>query len=165
MRLLFAATIFLSSFLLFLVQPMIAKQILPWFGGAAAVWTTCLLFFQALLLAGYAYAHTSLHRAGPRAQAILHVVLLVASAAMLPIVVGPSWKPTGDEQPVARILLLLAATIGLPYFMLSTTGPLVQVWYFNTLRRIPYRLFSLSNIGSLFAFFQPPTVLTAFAFA
>ena len=159
MPLLFAATIFLSSFLLFLVQPMIAKQILPWFGGAASVWTTCLLFFQALLLAGYAYAHASLRLSRPRTRAILHVVLLVGSAAMLPIIVGANWKPTGAEEPVARILLLLAATIGLPYFMLSTTGPLVQVWYATTLKRIPYRLFSLSNIGSLLALVLYPVGL------
>src|SRR3990172_9910724 len=159
MQYLFAATIFLSSFLLFLVQPMIARQILPWFGGAASVWTTCLLFFQALLLAGYAYAHASLRLARPHARSILHVVLLVASAAVLPIIVGPDWKPTGGEEPVARILLLLAATIGLPYFMLSTTGPLVQVWYATTLKRIPYRLFSLSNIGSLLALVLYPVGL------
>ena len=159
MPLLFAATIFLSSFLLFLVQPMIAKQILPWFGGAASVWTTCLLFFQALLLAGYAYAHASLRLARPRMRAILHVVLLVGSAAILPIIVGASWKPTGAQEPVARILLLLAATIGLPYFMLSTTGPLVQVWYATTLKRIPCRLFSLSNIGSLLALVLYPVAL------
>ena len=159
MPLLFAATIFLSSFLLFLVQPMIAKQILPWFGGAASVWTTCLLFFQALLLAGYAYAHASLRLSRPRTRAILHVVLLVGSAAMLPIIVAASWKPTGAEEPVARILLLLAATIGLPYFMLSTTGPLVQVWYATTLKRIPYRLFSLSNIASLFALVLYPVAI------
>ena len=159
MQLLFAATIFLSSFLLFLVQPMIAKQILPWFGGAASVWTTCLLFFQALLLGGYAYAHASLQLPSPRTRAMLHVVLLVGSAALLPIIVGPAWKPTGEEQPVARILLLLAATIGLPYFMLSTTGPLVQVWYATTLKRVPYRLFSLSNVGSLLALVLYPVAV------
>src|SRR3989304_10126877 len=159
MPLLFAATIFLSSFLLFLVQPMIAKQILPWFGGAASVWTTCLLFFQALLLAGYAYAHASLRLARPRMRAILHVALLVGSAAILPIIVGASWKPTGAGEPVARCVLLLAGTIGLPYFLLSTTGPLVQVWYATTLKRIPYRLFSLSNIGSLLALVLYPVAL------
>ena len=159
MPLLFAATIFLSSFLLFLVQPLIAKQILPWFGGAASVWTTCLLFFQALLLAGYAYAHASLRVLRPRARATLHVLLLVAGAALLPVIVGSSWKPTGDEEPVARILLLLGATSGLPYFMLSSTGPLVQVWYFSTLQRIPYRLFSLSNIGSLLALVLYPVAI------
>ena len=159
MPILFAATIFISSFLLFLVQPLIAKQILPWFGGAASVWTTCLLFFQALLLAGYAYAHASLRVLRPRAHVTLHVLLLVAGAALLPVIVGPSWKPAGEEEPVLRILLALAATIGLPYFMLSSTGPLVQVWYFNTLKRIPYRLFSLSNIGSLLALVLYPVAI------
>ena len=92
----YAATIFISSFLLFLVQPIIAKQILPWFGGSAAVWTTCLVFFQSALLAGYAYADLTT-RLGPRRQARLHVALLVASLAFLPILASPGWKPTGDE--------------------------------------------------------------------
>jgi len=159
MPVLFAGTIFLSSFMLFLVQPLIAKQILPWFGGAAAVWTTCLLFFQSLLLAGYAYAHASLRVLRPRARTILHVALLAVSVAMLPVIASATWKPTGDEEPVLRILLLLGATIGLPYFMLSSTGPLVQVWYFNALKRIPYRLFSLSNIGSLLALVLYPVAI------
>ena len=109
----YAATIFLSSFLLFLVQPIIAKQILPWFGGSAAVWTTCLVFFQAVLLGGYAYADLTT-RLGSRRHAMLHVTLLVVSLACLPILASTGWKPMGDENPVGRILLLLAATIGLP---------------------------------------------------
>jgi SAM-dependent methyltransferase len=151
--LLYAATILVSSFLLFLVQPIIAKQILPWFGGSAAVWSTCLVFFQLALLAGYAYSDASRHLK-PRAQSTLHVALLLASLAVLPIVAGAGWKPAGDEDPVWRILGLLAATIGLPYFMLSTTGPLVQSWFARehadpeTARRV-YRLFALSNFGSL----------------
>src|SRR5712691_9067075 len=125
---LYAATIFVSSFLLFLVQPIIAKQILPWFGGSAAVWATCLVFFQSVLLAGYAYADWTT-RLGPRRQALAHVVLLAGSLAFLPILASSGWKPQGNEQPIARILLLLAATIGLPYFLLSTTTPLLQAWY------------------------------------
>ncbi|HEX6295562.1 MAG TPA: fused MFS/spermidine synthase [Burkholderiales bacterium] len=147
----YAATIFLSSFLLFLVQPIIAKQILPWFGGSAAVWTTCLVFFQSVLLAGYAYADWTM-RLGARRQAMLHAGLLAASLACLPILASNGWKPQGDEAPVARILLLLAATIGLPYFLLSTTTPLLQAWYWRRWRAaVPYRLFALSNLASLTA--------------
>jgi hypothetical protein len=147
----YAATIFLSSFLLFLVQPIIAKQILPWFGGSAGVWTTCLVFFQSVLLAGYAYADWTT-RLGSRRQAYLHVALLLASLACLPIIAASGWKPQGDEQPIARILLLLAATIGLPYFLLSTTTPLLQAWYWRRYQSaVPYRLFALSNFASLLA--------------
>ena len=147
----YAATIFLSSFLLFLVQPIIAKQILPWFGGSAGVWTTCLVFFQSVLLAGYAYADWST-RLGARRQALLHVLLLAAALATLPIIASSGWKPQGEEQPIARILLLLVATIGLPYFLLSTTTPLLQSWYWRRFHSaVPYRLFALSNFASLLA--------------
>jgi len=163
----YAATIFLSSFLLFLVQPIIAKQILPWFGGSAAVWTTCLVFFQSVLLAGYAYADLTT-RLGPRRQAMLHVALLVVSLACLPILASSGWKPQGDEQPIVRILLLLTATIGLPYFLLSTTTPLLQAWYWRRFQSaVPYRLFALSNLASLLALlgfpvlFEPAFDLTA----
>ena len=155
----YAATIFLSSFLLFLVQPIIAKQILPWFGGSAAVWTTCLVFFQAVLLAGYAYADLGT-RLGPRRQAMLHVLLLLASCAFLPILASAGWKPQGDEEPVGRILLLLAVTIGLPYFLLSTTTPLLQAWYWRRFSSaVPYRLFALSNFASLLALLGFPLLL------
>ena len=107
----YAATIFLSSFLLFLVQPLIARQILPWFGGTAAVWTTCMLFFQMLLLAGYAYAHATNAKLRPRAQAVLHSVLLVIALALLPIAPDEMWKPAGAEEPISWILLVLAATV------------------------------------------------------
>jgi spermidine synthase len=147
----YAATIFLSSFLLFLVQPIIAKQILPWFGGSAAVWTTCLVFFQSVLLAGYAYADWTT-RLGARRQAMLHVALLAASLACLPILASAGWKPQGSEEPITRILLLLLVTIGLPYFLLSTTTPLLQAWYWRRFRSVvPYRLFALSNFASLLA--------------
>jgi hypothetical protein len=143
------------------VQPIIAKQILPWFGGSAAVWTTCLVFFQSVLLAGYAYADLTM-RLGARRQAILHVGLLALSLAFLPILASSSWKPQGDEAPVLRILLLLLVTIGLPYFLLSTTTPLLQSWYWRRFQSaVPYRLFALSNLASLIAllgfplFFEP----------
>ena len=147
----YAATIFLSSFLLFLVQPIIAKQILPWFGGSAGVWTTCLVFFQSVLLAGYAYADLT-SRLGARRQALLHVTLLAISLTFVPILASSGWKPRGDEEPISRILLLLVATIGLPYFLLSTTTPLLQSWYWRRFRcAVPYRLFALSNFASLLA--------------
>ncbi|MEO8508915.1 MAG: fused MFS/spermidine synthase [Betaproteobacteria bacterium] len=157
---LFALTIFGSAFLLFLVQPIVAKQILPWFGGSAAVWATCLVFFQTALLLGYAYADFTVRRFSARTQVKLHVALLIVSLLALPIVPGGFWKPMGDENPVWLILGLLGATIGLPYFLLSTTSPLVQVWF---ARRFPghnpYRLFALSNLASLLALLGYPFLL------
>ena len=154
---LYAVTIFTSAFLLFLVQPIIAKQILPWFGGSAAVWTTCLVFFQFLLLAGYAYSDWTTRKLPPRAQVVLHVVLLAASLVSLPIIADAGWKPAGDEDPTWRILGLLTVTIGLPYFLLSTTGPLVQAWFARTFPAgTVYRLFALSNFGSLLALLSYP---------
>jgi SAM-dependent methyltransferase len=147
---LYAATIFVSAFLLFLIQPIIAKQILPWFGGSAAVWTTCVFFFQLVLLGGYAYAHGIVRFIPPRLQLIIHVLLLGASLAVLPIVAAAGWKPTGAEDPSWRILGLLIATVGLPYFLLATTSPLAQAWYARRFHS-PYRLFALSNLASLAA--------------
>ena len=155
----YASTIFLSAFLLFLVQPIIAKQILPWFGGSSSVWTTALVFFQSTLLAGYAYADLTT-RLGVRRQTLLHMGLLVLSLATLPILASADWKPRGDEDPILRILLLLAVTIGLPYFLLSTTTPLLQSWYWRRFRAaVPYRLFALSNFASLLALLGFPVLL------
>src|SRR5579872_6718677 len=117
--LLYALTILVSAFLLFQVQPVIAKIILPWFGGSAAVWTTCLLFFQMVLLLGYLYAHAVIRYLKPRAQMLLHGALLLGSALALPIYPNISWKPSGLEEPTWAILRLLAITVGLPYFLLS----------------------------------------------
>ncbi|HTP47179.1 MAG TPA: fused MFS/spermidine synthase [Casimicrobiaceae bacterium] len=158
--LLYATTIFGSAFLLFLVQPIIAKQILPWFGGSATVWTTCLVFFQTTLLVGYAYADATVRHLSERAQVRLHVVLLAASCFALPIVPGAQWKPLGTENPSWLILGLLAATIGLPYFLLSTTSPLVQAWFARSFPgRSPYRLFALSNLASMLALLGYPFAL------
>jgi hypothetical protein len=155
-----AATIFLSAFLLFLVQPVIAKQILPWFGGSAAVWATCLVFFQSVLLAGYAYADYVTRKLDARRQLIVHCAMLVVSLAWLPIAPGEHWKPTGSEDPTVLILGLLVVTIGLPYLMLSTTSPLVQAWYWRRYQtRVPYRLFALSNFASLLALVAYPVVI------
>jgi hypothetical protein len=155
--LLHAATIFLSAFLLFLVQPVLAKQILPWFGGTAVVWTTCMIFFQFVLLLGYAYSHWITSRVDSPRQNWVHIGLLVASLAFLPILPGEAWKPAGDENPVARILLLLFATVGLPYFLLSSTSPLIQAWFAREFPgSSPYRLFALSNLASMLALLGYP---------
>ncbi|MDH6170121.1 SAM-dependent methyltransferase [Variovorax boronicumulans] len=159
-QLLFAGTIFSSAFLLFLVQPLIAKQILPWFGGSAAVWSICMVFFQVVLLAGYAYSDWITRHLRVRTQAALHVALLLASLAFLPIVTSVRWKPTGAEDPTLWILGLLLGTIGLPYFLLSTTGPLVQSWVARTPWGAQvYRYFSLSNLASLLSLLSYPVLI------
>src|SRR5688572_6955718 len=162
--LLHASTIFLSAFLLFLVQPIIAKQILPWFGGAASVWATCLVFFQSVLLFGYAYSDLTTRLLAPRRQAWLHVALLVLSVLVLPIIPGAQWKPGADSgEPTLLILGLLSVTIGLPYFLLSTTSPLVQAWFWQSFRHaVPYRLFALSNFASLLALLAYPVLVEPF---
>jgi Spermidine synthase len=153
-RLVYAAAIFFSSALLFLSQPMMAKAILPWFGGSAGVWTACMLFFQVVLLLGYLYAYWVTRYLSARAQAAAHITLLFVSLAMLPVNPSIRWKA---ESPVLWILGLLATTIGLPYFVLSTTGPLMQAWYSRaSVSRFPYRLFALSNLGSLLALLAYP---------
>ena len=154
---LLACTIFASAFLLFLIQPIVAKEILPWFGGSAAVWTTCLVFFQVALLAGYTYSDFTTRKLSPRAQAMLHIALLAASLAVLPIIPDAGWKPAGDEDPGLRILGLLLVTIGLPYFLLATTGPLVQAWFARAFPQgTVYRLFALSNLASMLALIAYP---------
>jgi hypothetical protein len=161
--LVYGATMFLSAFLLFLIQPMIGKFILPWFGGAPAVWTTCLLFFQALLLAGYAYAHGLATTWPLRRQARVHIVLLMAtSVAVLWLSVAPSaaWTPAADQSPVGRILGLLLVSIGAPFLLLSATAPLLQSWFSRTRpERFPYRLYALSNLGSLLAILSYPFLI------
>jgi hypothetical protein len=148
----YAVTIFFGAFLLFQMQPIVAKYILPWFGGSPGVWTACLLFFQLLLVGGYAYAHLTSRWLRPRTQASVHLVLLAAALALLPITPSDAWKPSGEENAALRILALLAASIGLPYFVLSSTGPLVQRWFsLANPGRSPYRLYALSNVGSLLA--------------
>ena len=153
-------TIFLSAFLLFQVQPMIGRYVLPWFGGGPAVWTDCMLFFQTMLLAGYGYAHWLGSRRG-RVQAWVHLALLAASLAFLPIAPRAAiWKTTAAGDPSGRILLLLAATIGGPYLLLSATTPLLQRWFHLTRpQEAPWRLYALSNVGSFLALFSYPLVL------
>jgi hypothetical protein len=151
--------IFTGAFLLFQLQPLIAKYLLPWFGGAPAVWTTCLLFFQVALLAGYAYAHVSTRWLKPKAQVLLHLALLAAALATLPITPGDSWKPHGIGDPRLRILALLTVSLGLPYLALSATAPLLQHWFTKTRPGVsPFRLYALSNAGSLLALLSYPTL-------
>ncbi len=155
--LLYALTTLVSAFLLFQVEPIIAKIILPWFGGSAAVWTVCLLFFQLALLGGYLYAHALIRFVKPGMQVFVHASLLVASLLALPIYPGSSWKPLPGQDPTLGILLLLAAKVGAPYFLLSTTGPLLQAWYARTHDgAMPYRLYALSNAGSMAALLSYP---------
>lgn len=158
--LVYALTIFLSAFLLFQVQPMIAKFILPWFGGSAAVWSAALLFFQLLLLAGYTYAHFVIRYIPPKRQLILHGSLLVIAFLSLPIIPSARWKPVGGGDPTWQILVLLGVTIGLPYMLLSSTSPLLQAWYVRKFQNaVPYRLFALSNFGSMLALLSYPTLV------
>ena len=141
------------------MQPLIAKLILPWFGGSAAVWTSCMLFFQMALLGGYAYAHWVNGQAG-RKQTIVHLVLLALSFLSLPILPNPAWKPQGVEDPLLRILGLLAATVGLPYFLLASTSPLLQSWYSRSNGgAMPYRFFALSNAGSMLGLLTYPVLI------
>ncbi len=154
----FPLTIFLSAFLLFLVQPLIGRYILPWFGGGPAVWTTCMLFFQTLLLAGYAYAHVIGQTGTLKRAAIVHIALLTISLVFLPLT--PRLGQTAPGDPSAAILLLLCATVGGPYFLLSATGPLLQRWFnLSYPEQSPWRLYSLSNLGSFLALLSYPFLL------
>ncbi len=160
---LYLVIIFLSAFLLFQVQPLIAKLILPLFGGGAAIWTACLLFFQAFLLLGYLYAHCLTQIRNLRTQVIIHSVLLALSLSVLPIALG-EFKlglelEKGLNSPLIDILSMLVMSVGLPYFLLSSTGPLVQRWLsYNDENALPYKLYSLSNTGSLLALLSYPFI-------
>jgi len=150
----------LSAFLVFQIQPVISKMILPWFGGGPAVWTSCMMFFQIMLLAGYAYAYSINRFLSLRAQVICHMVLVVACLVFLPIIPDDAWKPQDASLPTLRIILVLLVHVGLPYFLLSATAPLLQAWYVAKLPgKIPYRLYALSNAGSLFALLSFPFLI------
>ncbi len=161
---LLAVTISISEFLLFQVQPLISKFILPWFGGSPAVWTTAMLFFQCTLFLGYVYSHLLFCRLSLVKQVRVHIVLLALASLMAFFVIPlDSLKPKGTEDPTIRILLLLTLCVGLPYAVLSTTGPLIQAWFSRAYPgRSPYRLFSLSNMGSLIALGSFPFVFEPF---
>ena len=157
--LVFAVTIFLGAFLLFQVQPLIGRFLLPWFGGTPEIWTTCMLFFQVFLLGGYLYAHAIAKMKRIGLQAVLHIALLLLALCFLPIVPKDIFKPTDASYPILRILLICSATVGLPYLLLSATSPLIQVWFARAFpNRNPYRLYALSNTGSLLALASFPFV-------
>ncbi|MEZ5319282.1 MAG: fused MFS/spermidine synthase [Vicinamibacterales bacterium] len=155
----FHAAVLLGAFLLFFVQPMIARRLLPWFGGGPAVWSTCLMFFQVALVAGYAYAHVA-RRLGVRRQAWLHVALLAAAVAALPIVPSEAFKPIDGSDPVGRLLVVLCVTVGPPFVLLAATAPLLQDWFSQALPgRSPYPLYVVSNVGALAALLCYPSIV------
>ncbi|WP_439517572.1 spermidine synthase [Hydrogenophaga sp.] len=159
---LFAATVFLSAFLLFQIQPIVAKMILPWFGGSSSVWTLCMVFFQVELLVGYAYVHLVHEKLSPRRQPWVHGALLLVSLATLPVVADPAWKLDAQAHPTWSVLGVLATTVGVPYLLLSTTGPLMQAWYarsFVAQGVQPYRLYALSNLASMLALLSYPVLV------
>ena len=155
----YAPAVFLGAFLLFQVQLLMGKFILPWFGGSPEVWTACMLFFQVFLVAGYAYAHFSAGFLSWRTQVIVHIILLIAALAALPVVPGPKYKPTGIGNPTQQITVLLSVCVGLPYLVLSATGPLLQNWFRGAQpKKTPYRLYAFSNAGSLIALVSYPFI-------
>lgn len=146
--------------MLFQVQPLISKTILPWFGGSPTVWTTCMLFFQVFLFAGYLYAHLLATWCPRRWQGLVHAGLMLAALLLMPISPSEEWKPPADAWPAGYILLLLVSHLGLPYFLLSANGPLLQHWFSEIAPgKVPYRLYALSNIGSLAALLTYPFVV------
>jgi hypothetical protein len=164
----YAFSVLLSAFLLFQIQPMIGKYILPWFGGTPAVWSTVLLFFQALLTGGYAYAYWLLGRLRDRLQGIVHLILLGISLGLLlvtaltwrsPLTPDASWRPQGSDLPIWGILRVLAVSVGIPYLLLSSNSTLMQAWFSRDYHsRTPYRLYALSNTGSLLALISYPII-------
>ncbi|MCB9235545.1 MAG: fused MFS/spermidine synthase [Bacteroidia bacterium] len=153
----YAVTIFFSAFLLFQVQPLIARYILPWFGGSPAVWSTSMLFFQVGLLLGYSYSHLLVTKFELRKQVLIHIILLAVSLIALPITPGDWLKPEPGSNPVWGIIKLLTFSVGFPYVMVSSTGPLLQHWFGQeNPEKSPYRLYSLSNLGSLLGLLTYP---------
>ena len=162
---LFSFTILLGAALLFLVQPMVAKMVLPRLGGSASVWVACMLFFQALLLAGYAYADTLTRRLRPRVQLLVHLGALALAALALPVRLPAGWEGPGTHPPALWLLALLVRTVGLPFFVVATTGPLLQAWFARSGHRQagdPYFLYAASNLGSLTGLLAYPFVLEPF---
>src|SRR5262245_51871944 len=160
--LLFTPTIFLGAFLLFCFEPMVGKMMLPLLGGAASVWITCLLFFQLMLLAGYAYAHTLERYAGIRTQMLVHAGLMLAAGLFLPIRLGIRPDAASSAHPAAWLLEILLLSVGLPFCIVSTTAPLLQNWLSKTSTasgRDPYFLYAVSNAGSLLALLAYPLLI------
>ena len=166
---LFAISIFLSAFLLFQIQPMIGKFILPWFGGTPAVWSTLMLFFEILLTGGYAYAYWLIGHVKAKRQPIVHITLIASAMLLLllfsfiwksPITPDPAWKPNNVSSPILDIFKLLIVSVGLPYFILATNGPLMQAWFSHLFPQQSYtRLYALSNVGSLLGLLAYPILI------
>jgi hypothetical protein len=157
---LLVTTAFFGAFLLFLVQPLVGKAILPWFGGSPAMWTTSMFFFQLVLLAGYCYVHVISRYSSVRTQILVHAALAIAGALLLPIYPSIAYKPTGETSwPAVAVLQVLTATVGVQFFLLATTAPLTQVWWHRISNKPPYSLYAVSNCGSLLALFCYPFVL------
>jgi hypothetical protein len=154
---LFIAAIFASAFLIFLIQPMVGKRILPWFGGVPAVWTLCLAFYQSTLFLGYAYAHLLIRFARPSRQLGLHAAAVAAALIALPVLPSDAWQPRDAGEPIVRILVMLLANVALPFMVLASTGPLVQAWFARCYPlSSPYPLYAVSNVGSLLALLAYP---------
>ena len=153
----YVVAIFLSSFLVFLVQPLIGKYILPWFGGSPGVWTTCLLFFQLMLVAGYNYAHVITTRLQRSQQVIVHLMVLGISLLFLPMIPSGEWRSIAEDNPAMTILWLLTVTVGPQYLLLAASAPLLQSWFSMSFPdRSPYRLYAVSNVASLGALLSYP---------
>lgn len=151
---------FLGAWLLFQIQPLIGKAIVPWFGGAAAAWTVAMLFFQAALVGGYLLVHLATRYCTPRVRTIGFALLAFGAVLLLPVLPGEQWKPAGSDRPIRHMLQLLAACVGGPYVVLSMTGPMVQEWHHRVFPdRTPYRLYALSNVGSLLGLLTYPFVV------
>ena len=158
----FAATIFLGAFLLFSVQPMIAKMVLPLLGGSPSVWNTAMVFFQAALLAGYAYAHFSVRWLGLRRQSLLHLGVLALAFLAWPVALPEGWIPPAERFPVLWVLALLSVSVGLPFFAVSATAPVLQKWFArsgHSHASDPYFLYSTSNVGSVLALLSYPFLI------
>ena len=165
----FAVCIFLSAFLLFQIQPIISKTLLPWFGGTQAVWSSAMLFFEIALTGGYAYANWLVNRKKTQKQTIIHLILLGISVCLViylwiiwpsPITPAGSWRPDNSASPILYIFLLLTISVGLPFFVLSTNSPLMQAWFSRkNPGRSPYWLYALSNVGSLLGLILYPILI------
>ena len=158
----FAITLLVSATLLFVVQPMFAKMVLPLLGGTPSVWNTCMVFYQAVLLGGYVYAHVTTRLLGPRRQAVLHTAVLALPWLVLPIVVTESWTPPPQANPIPWLLLLLSVSVGLPFFVVSASAPMLQAWFADTghpAAKDPYFLYAASNLGSMIALLAYPVLL------
>jgi hypothetical protein len=156
---LYAAALFASAALLFLVQPMVARMILPFLGGSPAVWNTCLFFFQTLLLLGYLYAHLASAWLGLKRHMILHLGLIAAALYFLPVQIPAVWLERPDNNPVYQVLSVLLVSVGFPFFVLSANAPLLQRWFSttgHTAARDPYFLYAASNAGSLLGLLAYP---------